>query len=154
MKLIDVDELKPPFDCAAGMAEALIATGKVKRYETPLPNQPVHVTKFWVKAGHEVEDFQFPPEIAWSCGKCGVGHISGPNAHKQKLYHIPPFAFAQEIPKDISTEFIAARRTWEKRFGKKFVDPNLTGRQDAVELTERTIDEILASVGIKRRPKE
>jgi hypothetical protein len=156
MKLIDVEEKHPPFDVASGQAEALLATGKVKKYDTSLKEAltPYHVTTFRVMTGHQVEDYQFPPEIGWTCGHCGPGRISGPNAHKQRIYHVPPHGFVEEIPSDIATQFIAARKAWEKRFGKKAADPDFLGRGTTLSPDPaRSIDDMLAAIGIFKRKK-
>ena len=121
MKLIDIKHLHPAFDVASGLAAALLATGTVEVYVPPVFNlgqgskTGQHITHFQVLEGHRVEDVQFPPFIRYSCSDCGNGEITGPNAHKQKVFHQPPKPFAQDVPADVAVTFIAMRSAYNKR---------------------------------------
>ena len=114
MRLIDKEHKHPPFDCASGMAAALLATGAVEVYKDPTPSVK-HITNFAVREGDRVEDTILPPFIAWHCSVCGPGRISGKEAHKGKVNHVPPNGFVQEIPADVQRDFVALRKRWERR---------------------------------------
>jgi hypothetical protein len=114
MRLVDKLHKHPPFDCASGMASALLATGTVEVYKEP--EKPIsHVIKFVAREGAVVDDGRLPPEIHWHCSICGPGQFQGPNSHKQNVYHHPPKGFVQEVPSDVAVAFIKLRKDWERR---------------------------------------
>ena len=112
MKLQDKLHKYEPFDCASGMAEALLATGTVEVYVPPVKIVHHH-TIFQVSVGKIIDDTQEGPFILYNCDICGGGRMEGPTAQNLKVYHKPPNGFAQEVPGDVKVQYIKLRRQWE-----------------------------------------
>lgn len=121
MKLIDVEEKHQPFDVASGQAEALLATGKVKRYEPFTPAQMPRTT--WRAAeGFPIEDDVLSPVINYSCASCGVsGQFSGPTCERtQKFHHCNT---VEAAPADVQRAFRVLRIEWEKTHKTRPANP-------------------------------
>lgn len=150
MLIQDKDQKFPPFHEAAAKAAYLIDTGKFVAYVEPY-RAPVPDCKFFAAPGERLEDTQWPPFIAYSCGTCGSkGRISGPSSTAQIIRHC---LTAQPIPEDVCREFTRLRADYLKRFPVKkkapkkpdangFVDP----RSD-VEIRRDNL--VAASLGLK-----
>jgi hypothetical protein len=112
MKLVDVDELKPPFDVASGMAEALIATGKVKRYAPVIPAK-LPKTTWQAREGYRGQDYVESPVIVYACASCGSrGELSGPTCEEpQRLSHCNT---SEAVPADVQRAFRVLRIAWDR----------------------------------------
>ena len=143
MKLRDIEGRYPPFDKPAGEAAYLIETGRFVKYvETQTPElYPVLV--FAVKPGPRVDDYEYPPFIHYSCGKCGMATMSsGPNAAAQFIRHC---GVVDQVPTDIATKFDEMRDKYWARSKKK--QPPQPGSNKAVDARR---DQLVAqSLGYK-----
>ena len=111
MKLIDVEELHPPFDVPSGQAEALIATGKCKQYITNKPKTVQRLT--WrVCRGARIEDVLDAPFITYKCDGCGnSGQMSGPTCHKTQVARC--CGASTKVPAGIADRFAQLRKEYE-----------------------------------------
>ena len=145
MLIQDIEKKFPPFHEPAAKAAYLIETGKFVRYvETPTPD--LYPNLVWaVKPGPRVDDYEYPPYIHYSCGKCGMATMSsGPNAAAQLVRHC---GVVEPVPEHIAVKFKDMRDKYWSRSKKK--QPPQPGSNKAVD-TRR--DQLVAeSLGYKPR---
>jgi len=146
MKLQDIEKKFPPFDKSAGEAAYLLSTKKFVRYvETPTPEQLIPTLVWAVKPGPRVDDYEYPPYIHYSCGKCGMATMSsGPNAAAQLVRHC---GIVETVPEHIAEKFREMRGKYWERSKKK--QPPQPGSNKAVDAR---LDQLVAdSLGYKPR---
>ncbi len=120
MKLIDKDEKHPPFDCASGMAEGLLATGNFKVYTPPEKPKRTQDLVWKVFEGQTIEGIVDPPFITYHCNTCSNnGHISGPTAHKTQVARC--CGTFSKVPDHIADQYVALRKKWEPKH-KRYIE--------------------------------
>jgi hypothetical protein len=121
MKVIDPQELKPPYDVASGLAETLIAAGLAKKYEPLIPAK-MPQTAWQATEGFRMEDDVESPIIRYSCASCGLkGQMSGPNCETtQKLHHCNS---VEAVPGDVQRTFRTLRIAWERTHKRRSGNP-------------------------------
>lgn len=155
-KLIDIEGKHPPFDCAAGMAEGLLASGKFKRYE-PVTAQQKHQDIQWgVRLGHRYEDVRDAPCITYNCRSCGNGgFLTGPTCHKTQVARC--CGGVTPVPRDIAEQFAKLRKAWEPNH-RAYLESKERARKEK-ELKDRLVLQeenrlLAAKLRMQSRPPE
>ena len=144
MRIVNLDGNTPPYDVASGLGQALIQSKVAKLYEPPRLERSPN-TAWLVVDGSRVDDYQYPPEIAFSCSSCGnKGRSSGPTVEQsQKFSHC---GIHEQVPAAIKKEFRTRRDKWNKLYLKKGQTPTVRveyGKQSVHDLS----DDYLRSIG-------
>lgn len=121
MKLIDVQELHPPFDVPSGMAAGLLAgpEPKFKQYIPPSDDKPKKQQDLsWAaKPGARVEGIWDSPYIVCHCKTCGDTAIfTGSTCHRTQIQRC--CGGSSKVPEHIAAEYAALRKAWEPKHKK------------------------------------
>jgi len=104
MELQDKERKHEPFDCAAGMAAGLFASGAFIKVK-PVIKQAIPNTTWEIRAGEKVE---WPPYLYCFCATCASRqHSEGPTVHKTaKFLHC---GVVESCPPEIAKHYVKAR---------------------------------------------
>jgi hypothetical protein len=98
-----------PFEVARGLAEILIAEGKVHAYSEPVAKK-IPDAKF----GLNRDQYDGEPYITATCTGCdNRTRFTGPTAHKTQVFR--HCGVTDRIPQDIAEQYERARQNWKPK---------------------------------------
>ena len=98
-----------PFEIARGLAEILIAEGKVHAYAEPVAKKNPDA-----KFGFNRCQYDGEPYITATCKGCdNRTRFTGPTAHRTQVFR--HCGVTDRIPQDIAAEYERARKAWKPK---------------------------------------
>jgi hypothetical protein len=111
----DVQKQHPPFHEPAGKAAYLIETGKFFAVQ-PEIKKPTPNLKWTAQVGVREGDYQFPPQIFYSCGTCGTKgwrENQVGTAHQTEI--VRHCGVTEKCPADVAAKYLELFNDWKSR---------------------------------------